>query len=79
MCTNYRPVSVLPSISRAFEKVIYQCLMNFLDETNFIHANQFGFLPSSNTTSATLCAITRIIDSMEARKFTVAVFIDVVD
>lgn len=75
--TNYRPISVLPVFSRTVEKVIYTKLIDYVMGANIIHPNQFGFIPSSNTNCATLCATTRMIDAIEAKNFTIALFIDV--
>ena len=36
-CSNYRPISVLPVLSRAFEKVVYNQLCNDLNSNRLIH------------------------------------------
>ena len=41
--TNYRPISLLCTISKVLEKVIYQHLFDFL--YNRLSAHQFGFIP----------------------------------
>ena len=33
-CENYRPISLLPNISKIFERVMYTCLNNFLNSTD---------------------------------------------
>ena len=40
---NYRPISLLPAISKVFEKIIYIRLTRFLKHTNQLDNNQFGF------------------------------------
>ena len=42
-CSNYRPISVLPVLSRAFEKVVYNQLYNYLDSNRLIYKHQSGF------------------------------------
>ena len=41
--TNYRPISVLPVISKLLEQLIYKRLNNFLDKNKIIYGHQFGF------------------------------------
>ena len=59
--TNYRPISVLSSISKIFEKAIQRQLEKFLTENQIIHPNQFGFI----TNSSTLAACTQLINFVE--------------
>lgn len=46
---NYRPISVLPVLSKVFERVIYTRLEQHLTSQNFIYEKQYGFRPKSNT------------------------------
>ena len=41
--SNYRPISLLPSMSKIFEKVILEQLFTYLEDNNFIHRHQYGF------------------------------------
>ena len=41
--SNYRPISLLPSMSKIFEKVILEQLFTYLDDNNLIHRHQYGF------------------------------------
>ena len=50
LITNYRPISLLPQISKIFEKIIYNRLSNCIHKNNIINNNQYGFIPNSNTT-----------------------------
>ena len=40
---NYRPISILPTVSNIFEKHINKHLMAFLNKYKLKHANQSGF------------------------------------
>ena len=40
---NYRPISVLPTVSRLFEKVLYGQLYQYLDENKLLYLHQSGF------------------------------------
>ena len=40
---NYRPISVLPSVSKIIEKIVHKQLITFLEENKLIYSHQFGF------------------------------------
>ena len=40
LITNYRPISLLPQISKIFQKIIYNRLSNFINKNNIINNNQ---------------------------------------
>ena len=50
--SNYRPVSVLPAVSKIFERLIYCRLIKFIDQLNIINGNQFGFRKNYSTSLA---------------------------
>ena len=50
--TNYRPISILPTISKIFEKHINKHLMGFLNKYDLIHKNQSGFRPKHSCQTA---------------------------
>ena len=41
--SNYRPISVLNVFSKIFERLMYNKLIQFLDQYNVLYQNQFGF------------------------------------
>ncbi len=43
MLENYRPISLLPVISKIFEKLIHKRIMSFLDKQEVLYRKQFGF------------------------------------
>ena len=49
MFSNYRPISLLPSISKIFEKVILERLATYLDRNNLICKHQYGFRKNHST------------------------------
>jgi Reverse transcriptase (RNA-dependent DNA polymerase) len=58
---NYRPLSILSSISKVFETVIKNRLSKHLATNKIIHPNQYGFLKNSSTTSAASCLVNGIV------------------
>ena len=58
--SNYRPISLLPSISKIFESVIYQQLMKYLLENKLLSSQQYGFRANHSTELAALNLIDRL-------------------
>ena len=46
---NYRPISILPCISKIAERVIYNQLSSYLEFNDLITSSQFGFRKRYNT------------------------------
>ena len=42
-CTNYRPISLLLTISKLLEKIVYRRTYNFLETTGQLYNSQYGF------------------------------------
>lgn len=69
-CNSYRPISLLPTIGKVFEKLINKRLLDFLesDEATKIDPNQFGFQQKSSTDAAlskVLCSLNKYLDDGE--------------
>jgi hypothetical protein len=45
LLSNYRPISLLSTLSKVFEKTIGQRLRQYLEEKKFFSPGQFGFRP----------------------------------
>lgn len=52
--SNFRPISLLTTLSKIIEKLMKKRIVKFLDEHNILLKNQFGFQNSKNTTDAIL-------------------------
>lgn len=53
ICSNYRPLSVLPALNMLVEEELKVWLLSFLDANGIIHKHQFGFIKKSSTLAAT--------------------------
>ena len=73
---NYRPISILPALSKVFEKLIKVRLMNYLIEHDILNKNQHGFLPGKSTETAILDFTKKIIDALDEKKKVSGVFLD---
>ncbi|CAH2109003.1 unnamed protein product [Euphydryas editha] len=74
--SNYRPISVLPIISKILERIIYSRLDQYLTSINFLTERQYGFRSRSSTLAATIDLVTNIKMRIDQRKIVLGVFID---
>ena len=51
---NYRPISVIPTVARIFERIIYEQLYTYLIENELINPQQSGFRSLHSTVTALL-------------------------
>ena len=74
--SNYRPISLLPVISKILEKIIYTRLNDYVHKNNIISSTQHGFIEKKSTTSATLCLTDYTLNALDNNKFTIGIFLD---
>lgn len=73
---NYRPISVLPVLSKVYEKIFYARLYTHFVSNNLLSQNQFGFQAFRNTEHALLKFAGDVVDGFDSGKVTVATFMD---
>ena len=74
---NYRPISLLSTISKIFEKVIYKQMYSFFTKNKLFSSNQFGFREKRSCIHA-VCEVTDYIRSkIDERSSGNACFIDI--
>ena len=66
---NYRPISLLPALSKVVEKVICSQINNFFITNNICYDSQCGFRPGHSTEYAAIEITDRIITAMNKIKF----------
>jgi len=74
--SNYRPISILPTMSKILEKVIHSQFYDFLNSNNLISSEQFGFRPKLSTTSALTSFADEVLLHMESGDLCGVVFLD---
>ena len=73
---NYRPISILPAISKIIERIMHTQILEYFTNFNIFYANQYGFRKSYSTEMATLELIDRIMCNMATQKKFLSVFMD---
>ena len=73
---NYRPISLLPSISKIFERIVFDQLYKYLDSNNLLYKSQYGFRKKHSTEMASLELIDRIYHDLDNKKIPIAIFLD---
>ena len=74
--TNYRPISLLPSISKIFEHVMTSQLMEYFISKNLFCLQQFGFRPGHSTELAALKLVNHVITEMDIFNIPTNIYID---
>jgi hypothetical protein len=74
---NYRPISMLDTFSKIFEKAIKKRILNFLNSKKFFSNCQYGFRAGRSTENAFLKVISEIYDGLNSGLETAALFIDI--
>ena len=64
---NYRPISLLPSISKIIEKLVHKRLYSFWENTEILNDNQYGFRPKHSTIDAVSKLTVDIVSSLERK------------
>jgi hypothetical protein len=73
---NYRPISLLPCVSKILEKVIHKRVYNFLAVHDVFYNKQYGFRPKHSTINAVQELIYDTLNSFEGNTCTVSAFLD---
>ena len=73
---NYRPISLLPVLSKILEKLAYNRLYKFLLDNNLLNPNQFGFRKGYSTEYAIIQSCDEIIKTLSNKEHIVGIFLD---
>jgi hypothetical protein len=75
--TSYRPISLLPLISKVYEKLLLKRLHPILDQETLIPTHQFGFRKQHRTIEQVHRIVNRINNDLESKKYCTATFLDI--
>jgi hypothetical protein len=73
---NYRPVSLLTTFSKIFERIFYNRLIKFFQKYKILYDMQFGFRVKRSTEMAITMLLDKIINALEKGRFVIGIFLD---
>ena len=74
--TNYRPISLLPTLSKVFERVIFNQLYLYLDHNNLLSEEQYGFRANHSAELAAINLADYIVQEIDRKLTPVNIYID---
>ena len=77
MLKNYRPISLLPTAGKVFERLLYDRMLEFFIENNLISKNQSGFRPVDSCINQFLSITHEIYQSFDDDLEVRAAFLDI--
>ena len=73
---NYRPISLLMTISKILEKIMYKRTYNYINSNGLIYQSQYGFRSNHSCELASCELLGEIVKGMENNKHTIVVYLD---
>ena len=73
---NYRPISILNTINKLFEKILHKRLTKYIEDNNLLSKYQFGFRKNHSTELALIEMVDQIKMSLDDSKITCGIFVD---
>ena len=73
---NYRPISLLPIMSKVFEKVVFIQLYDYMTKNKLLYKSQYGFRKFHSTELAALEFTDKIIFNLDQGKLPLAIYLD---
>ena len=74
--TNYRPISLLSTLSKIFERVIFIQLYTYFDDNNLLSEQQYGFRANHSAELAAVKLVDYIKYSIDRKCTPVNIYID---
>ena len=76
-CANYRPISILPAVSKVFEKEVFRQIYGYLTENCMLSKLQLGFRPKHSTLAALIQMCDEWLENMDNGKLNGVIFLDI--
>ena len=74
--TNYRPISLLTTMSKLLEKIVYKRVYDFLNNSSQLYESQYGFRRQHSCDNAVGEVVSRIVKTLESGYVSIAIFLD---
>mgnify|MGYP002279559993 CR=1 FL=1 len=75
-CQNYRPISILPCVSKILERIIFNQMYDFFEKHDILCPNQYGFRKHYSTDLAVLDLYNKITQSLANKEYVIGIFMD---
>jgi hypothetical protein len=76
LCDNYRPISLLSTLSKLLEKIVCRQQMAHLEDNNLIYAHQYGFQHNKSTQHNLIQLTNFINNALKEKKYAIGIFLD---
>jgi len=76
LCDNYRPISLLSTLSKLLEKIVCKQLVSHLDSNNLLYAHQYGFQHGKSTEQNLLQLTNYLNNALNDKKYAIGIFLD---
>lgn len=73
---NYRPISVLPVLSKILERLINNRLVTYLNANNLLSDQQYGFRSGRSTSDAVHELVDHVVKNMDKGEKVLSIFLD---
>ena len=75
---SYRPVAILPVLSKVLERVIFMQISHYFEKNKLIHPNHHGFRAAHSTATCLIQMYYKWVKAIEDGKFTGVCFLDLI-
>ena len=73
---NYRPLSLLPAISKVFEKVVFIQIYEYFNSNNLLYKSQYGFRTNHSTELIGIEFLDKILHCLDDQHTPISIFLD---
>ena len=73
---NYRPISLLPAISKIFERIVFDQTYNHFTKNKLLYTSQYGFRKQHSTELAAVELVDRVAHYLDSGKLPISIFLD---
>ena len=74
--SNYRPVSLLPCISKILERLVFDKCVEYISNKGILNEKQFGFRPKHATFMAIAQLVDKVNNAVENNETSIGIFLD---
>lgn len=74
--SNYRPIAILTTLSKIFERILKNRLTKYFEEYNLFSDTQYGFRAGRSTDNAVLDLVNFLVHKLDAKNRCLTIFLD---